>query len=87
MLIGELKLSREMLDLQAETKFCFPKIFNFKFLSKYFITLMSISGVPIKFQSSTYITIIENPVSDFLIKRHGHIGLFTYHSFNKYSLR
>ena len=37
--------------------------------------------------SSTYITIIANPVSDFLIKVHGHIGLFAYSSFNKYSLR
>ena len=48
---------------------------------------MSPSRVPIKFGSSTYTIIIENPVSNFLIKMHGHIGLFAYHSFNKYSLR
>ena len=48
---------------------------------------MSSSGVPTRFKSSTYIAIIVNPVSDFLMKMHGHIGLFTYHSFSKYSLR
>ena len=32
-------------------------------------------------------TIITNPVFDFLIKMHGHIGLLAYPSFNKYSLR
>ena len=73
-----------MLDLQAETKFCFPKIFHFK----YFVVLVSSSGVPIRFRSSTYITIIVNPVLDFLKKKmHGHIGLFAYPSFNKHSLR
>ena len=76
-----------MLDLQAETKFCFPKIFHFKFFLKYFVVLVSSSGVPIRFRSSTYTTIIANPVSDFLIKMHEHIGLFAYLSFNKYSLR
>ena len=30
---------------------------------------------------------MANPVSDFLIKMHGHIGLFAYHFFIKYSLR
>ena len=30
---------------------------------------------------------IANPVSNFLMKMHGHIGLFTYPSFSKYSLR
>ena len=48
---------------------------------------MNSSRVPIRFRSSTYIAIIANPVYDFLIKMHGHIGLFTYPSFNKYSLR
>ena len=73
----------EMLDLQAETKFCFPKIFHLK----YFDVLVSFSGVPIRFRSSTCTIIIANPISDFLIKMHGHIGLFAYPSFNKYSLR
>ena len=31
--------------------------------------------------------IIANPVFDFLIKMHGHIGLLAYPSFNKYWLR
>ena len=48
---------------------------------------MSSSGVPTRFKSSTYTAIIANPVSDFLMKMHGHIGLFTYPSFSKYSLR
>ena len=48
---------------------------------------MRSSGVPIRFRSSTYTAIIANLVFDFLIKMHGHIGLLTYPSFNKYSLR
>ena len=48
---------------------------------------MSSLGVPTRFKSSTDITIIANPISDFLIKMHGHIGLYTYLSSNKYSLR
>ena len=48
---------------------------------------MSYSGVPIRFRSSTYTTIIANLVFDFLIIMHGHIGLLAYLSFNKYSLR
>ena len=48
---------------------------------------MSSLRVPTKFKSSTYTSIIANLVSDILIKMHGHIGLFAYHSFNKYSLR
>ena len=76
-----------MLDLQAKTKFCFPKIFHFKFLFKYFVVLVSSSGVPIRFRSSTYTVIIANLVFYFLIKMHGHIGLFAYPSINKYSLR
>ena len=48
---------------------------------------MSYSGVPTRFKSSTYITIIANPVSDFIMKMHEHIGLFTYPSFSKYLLR
>ena len=71
-----------MLDLQAEAKFCFPKIFH----SKYFDVLMSSLRIPIRFRSSTYTTIIANPVFDFLKKMHGHIGLFSYPSFNKHSL-
>ena len=72
-----------MLNLQVETKFCFPKIFDFK----YFVVIVRFLGVPIRFRSSTYTTIIANAVSDFLIKMHGHIGLFAYASFNKHSLR
>ena len=79
--------SREMLDLQGETKFCFPKIFNLKSFFKYFVVLMNYSRVLTRFKSSTYIAIIANLVSDFSIKMHGHIGLFAYPSFNKYSLR
>ena len=48
---------------------------------------MGSSGVPIRFRSSTYNEIIANPIFDFLIKRHGHIGLLAYPSFNKYLLR
>ena len=76
-----------MLDLEAETNFCFSKIFHLKFLLQvicYFVTSL---GVPTRFKSSTYIAIIANPVSDFLMKMYRHIGLFTYPSFNKYSLR
>ena len=43
--------------------------------------------VPIRFKSSTYTIIIANPISNFLMKMHGHIGLFTCPSFSKYSLR
>ena len=48
---------------------------------------MNSSRVTTRFKSSTYTTIIPNLVVDFLIKMHGHIGLFTYPSFSKYSLR
>ena len=48
---------------------------------------MSSSGVPTRFKSSTCTAIIESPVSDFLMKMHGHIGLFTCPYFSKYSLR
>ena len=54
---------------------------------KYFVVLVSSSGVATRFKSSTYATIITNLVYDFLIKIPGHIGLFTYTSFSKYSLR
>ena len=47
---------------------------------------MSSSGGPTRFKSSIYTTIIANSVSDFLMKMHGHIGLFTYPSFRKYSM-
>ena len=47
---------------------------------------MSSSGVLTRFKSSTYTAIIANPVSDFLIKMYGHIGLLTYPYFSKYSL-
>ena len=48
---------------------------------------MSSLRVPTRFKLSTYTTIIANWVSDFLMKMHGHMGLFTYPSFSKYSLR
>ena len=48
---------------------------------------MSFSRVPTRFKSSTYIAIIANSIYDFLMKMHGHIRLFTYPSFSKYSLR
>ena len=48
---------------------------------------MSSLGVPKRFKSSTYTAIIANPISDFLMKMHRLIGLFTYLSFRKYSLR
>ena len=76
-----------MLDLQVETKFCFSKIFHLKLLFQVIVVLVSSSGVPIRFKSSTYTTIIANPVSDFLMKMHGHVGLFTYPFFSKYLLR
>ena len=48
---------------------------------------MSYLRVPTRFKPSTYTTIIASRVSDFLMKMHGHMGLFTYPSFSKYSLR
>ena len=48
---------------------------------------MRSSGVQTRFKSSTYTAIIANPISNFLMKMHGHIRLFTYPSFSKYSLR
>ena len=48
---------------------------------------MSSLEVPTWFKSSTYTTIIINLVSNFLMKMHGHMGLFTYPSFGKYFLR
>ena len=47
---------------------------------------MSSTGVPTRFKSSTHTIIIENLISDFLIKTHGHIGLFAYPSFSNFSL-
>ena len=76
-----------MLDLEAETNFCFSKIFHLKFLLQvicYFVTSL---GVPTRFKSSTYIVIIANSVFDFLMKMHGHIRLFTCPYFSKYLLR
>ena len=48
---------------------------------------MGSSIIPTRFKSSTYTIIIKNLVYEFLIKIHGHIGLFTYPFFNRYSLR
>ena len=48
---------------------------------------MSSLGVSTRFKSSTCTAIIANPVSNFLMRMHGHIELFTYPSFSKYSLR
>ena len=76
-----------MLDLWIETKFYFAKIFHLKLLFQVIVVLVSSSGVPIRFKSSTYTIIIANPISNFLMKMHGHIGLFTCPSFSKYSLR
>ena len=67
--------------------FVFPRSFISNSFFKYFAVLMSSSGVPTRFKSSTYTSIITNSISDFLMKMHGHIGLFTYPSFSKYSLR
>ena len=52
-----------------------------------FFFLESSLEVPTRFKSSTCTTIIANLIYDFLIKMHGHIGLFTYLSFNMYLLR
>ena len=78
MLIDILKLHLENTQLKS-----LISIFFFK----YFVILVSSSRVPTRFKSSTYTAIIANPVSDFLMKMHGHIGLFIYPSFSKYSLR
>ena len=75
-----------MLNLQDETKFCFSKIFHFKFIFQVICCFCGFSGVLTRF-TSTYTTIITNLVFDFLMKMHGHIWLFTYPSFRKYSLR
>ena len=80
--------NREMFDLQAETKFCFRKIFHLKFLFQIFCCFYEFSRVLTRFKSLIYTVIIANPVSNFLIKMHGrYLGLFAYPSFNKYSLR
>ena len=79
--------SREILDLQAEIKFVFPRSFISKSIFKYFNVFVSSSRVPIRFKSLTYTTIVTNLVYDFLIKMHEHIGLSTYLSFSKFSLR
>ena len=76
-----------MLDLQPRQNFIFLRIFVSNLFFKYFAILMISSGVPIRFRSSIYTTIIANPVSNFLIKMHGHIRMFAYPFFNKYSLR
>ena len=68
-------------------KFVFPRFFISNSFFKYFAILMSSSGVPTRFKSSIYTTIIVNSISDFLIKMRCHIGLFTYSCFSKYSLR
>ena len=80
------KFNREMLNLQVEIKFCFFRYFISIFIFKYFVVFVSYSRVSTRFKSSTYTTIFANMVFDFL-KMHVHIELFTYHSFNKYSLR
>ena len=83
MLIGEQISSREMLDLKIKTKFCFSKISHLKFPLNIFCCFVSSSKVPTIFKSSTYITIIVNPIFNFLIKMHGHIELFTNPYFSK----
>ena len=72
---------------QPRQNFVFPRSFISNSFSKYFVVLVSSSGVPIRFRLSTYTIIVANLISDFLTKMHGHIGLFAYPSFNKYSLR
>ena len=76
-----------MLNLQDETKFCFSKIFHFKFIFQVIYCFCGSLGVLTRFKSSTYTTIITNLVFDFLMKMHGHVALFKYPSFSKYSLR
>ena len=73
----------KMLDLKSKTKFGFSNIFHLN----YFAVSMSFSKVSTRFNSSIYTIIITNPVCDFLIKMHKHMGLFTYPFFNNYILR
>ena len=67
--------------------FVFLRSFISNSFFKQFVVLVSSSRVPTRFKSLTYTAIIVNPVSYFLMKMYGHIGLFTYPSFSKYSLR
>ena len=66
---------------------CFPQNLSFKFLYLIIGCFVNSSGVTIRFKSFTYTTIIINPISDFLMKTHGQIRLFTYPDFHKYSLK
>ena len=77
----------EILNLQVEAKKIFPRFVIPNSFFKYFVVFVRSLRVPKRFKSSTYTTIIVNPISDLLIKMHGHIRLFAYPSFNKYSLR
>ena len=47
----------------------------------------SSSGVPLRFESSTYIATMEKSIADFHMNIRGQTGLLTYASFNNYSLR
>ena len=88
MLINVLKLHLKNARSGGRDKILFFQDLSSQiFFFKYFVVFVSSSGVPTRFKSSTYTTIIANPVSDFLMKMHGHIGLFIYSFFSKYSPR
>ena len=80
-------LKDELYPYKNDSKFCFSKIFHLKFLFQIIYCSYKLFRVSTRFKSSTYATIIANLIYYFLIKIHGHMRLFTYPSFNKYSLR
>ena len=75
-----------MFDLQAETKFCYTKVFTSNSFFNNFAVFSISSGDPIMFKSSTYTAMIVKPRFDLLMKTHGLITLFLYPSFRRYSL-
>ena len=81
------RFSGEMLDLQAETKICFPKIFHLKFVFQIFFHSYELFKIPNKILIINIQNNNRNLVSNFLIKIHRSTRLFTYPSISKYSLR
>ena len=67
--------------------FVFPRSFTSNSFLKWYVVFVSSLGVSTRFKPLTYTTIIANLVSDFLMKMHEHIELFTYPFFSKYFLR
>ena len=67
--------------------FVLPWSFISNLFFKQFDVFVNSSRVLTRFKSSTYIATITNPDSNFLIKTHRQIGLFSNPYFKRYSLR